>query len=253
MKKKNYETGNAKNVANFQTLGIAVKSYGIVYKPSNPRIALLALQSAYSDANAGQIAIENMLKLHRDSILYRHNLYKPVKVLATRVLRAVKTSDVDDGVIAQTKALVYKIRGERMKPLPKKGTGVVPPETTPEPPVPVNSHSVSQQSFSNIIDHYNGLIIVLTGEPNYAPNETDLTVVSLTTLTSGMKTSNDDCDTALFDYNNAATVRNKLLYAPKTGLYDLAQTTKNYVSQLFGLKSPEYKAILKIKFSKNSA
>jgi hypothetical protein len=246
---KNPESGHQKNVDNFNTLNVGVASYGIKYKPSNPKIALLALQASYSAANKAKIDADDMLKIQRDAILERKNCFSPIPKLATRILRALKTSEVDDGVIEQAKAFVAKIRGERMKPIPK----VVPPVVqlpTPVPPVVPTTHSVSQQSFTNIVTHLNGLMLVASSEENYKPNETDLTIVSLTALIVSMKKDNHDCDTAMFNYNNAIIIRNIALYEPKKGICDLAATTKNYVSQLFGLKSPEYKSIVKIKFVK---
>ena len=250
MKKSNSESGHAKNVAGFKTLTIGVVSYGTKYKPSNDRISVLNLQTQYTDGSAAKIDTDNMLKTHRDNILDRHNLFKPIKKLSTRVLRALKTSDVDDGIIEQAKAFVYKIRGERMKPLPKLATAMVSETVNAVTAAVIVTHSVSQQSYTNIVDHLNGLLIVLNGEANYDPNETDLTILSLTTLATDMKKSNEDCDTGLFNYNKSVNLRNSALYAPKTGIYDTSMTVKNYISQLFGLQSPEYKLVMKIKFRK---
>ena len=243
----NKESGNQKNIDNFKTLTIGVESYGIKYKPSNTNIALLALQGVYATTNTAKIAADTTLKLHRDAILTRKNCFTPIPKLATRVFRALKTSDVDDGIITQAKSLVAKIRGERITPIRKVTPVVI---SLPQPPVTPVTHSVSQQSFTNMVDHLAGLILILDSETNYKPNEADLSVVSLQALQAELKADNDACDDAMFNYNNAITIRNLAIYNPKTGICDLAATTKNYVSQLFGLKSPEYKAILRIKFVK---
>lgn len=246
---KNTESGHQKNVDNFNTLNIGVASYGIKYKPSNPKIALLALQTAYSVASKAKVDSDDMLKIQKDAILERNNCFNPIPKLSTRILRALITSDVDAGVITQAKAFVAKIRGERMIPLPKVVEPVL-TTPTPVPPIIPVTHSVSQQSFTNMVDHFNGLMMVANNEENYKPNETDLTIISLTALVLTMKKDNRDCDTAMFNYNNAIIARNVALYEPKSGICDLAATTKTYISQLYGLKSPEYKSILKIKFVK---
>jgi len=49
--------------------------------------------------------------------------------------------------------------------------------------------------------------------------------------------------------SKAIRLRNKLLYAPKTGLVDRALESKNYIKS-FGTKSAEYQQIKGIKFTR---
>jgi hypothetical protein len=47
---------------------------------------------------------------------------------------------------------------------------------------------------------------------------------------------------------SARQERNKLLYAPKTGMMDTALAVKEYVKAVFGTSSPQYKEVQHIRF-----
>jgi len=91
---------------------------------------------------------------------------------------------------------------------------------------------------------------LIISEPTYAPNEVDLQVVSLTNFHNNLKTTNTAVINATTAISNARIARNNILYADKTGLYDIAQEVKKYVKSVFGATSPQYKQVSKIKFTK---
>jgi len=246
---KTPNTGHEINVANMKNMNSKVAGYGVKYNPNNTNLKLTTLQQIQTDSDTSVGAVTGKLKANKEVIAARHKLFVPSKKFATRVLRAVKASDVDDSVIEQTRSLVMKIRGERITPIAKS----IPPEpgvTETDPGKTIKIHSASHQSFVNIVGHFNGLITLLKDETNFAPNETDLTVTAITAMVAQMKAANDACYDADTDFINAIITRNKLMYTPKTGLCDIALMAKDYVSSVFGLDSKEYKEILSIKFTK---
>jgi len=103
-------------------------------------------------------------------------------------------------------------------------------------------------SFDNRVENMGKLIELLTVQPAYAPNETDLTTDSLTafhTNMSGTNTAAKNAETAL---SNSRIARNNILYKDETGLVAIAGKVKDYVISAFGASSPQYKQISKIKF-----
>jgi hypothetical protein len=48
--------------------------------------------------------------------------------------------------------------------------------------------------------------------------------------------------------SNARIARNELLYAQGTGLVLVARDVKNYIRVIYGVKSPQYKQVSKLKF-----
>jgi len=120
----------------------------------------------------------------------------------------------------------------------------------PNTPAPDNI-SASQQSYDQLIEHFTKLIELLkTPDANYAPNETDLKIATLTAQLAALQAASTNVSTAYTAVSNARLARNKTLYNDKTGLYDITLDVKIYVKSLFGATAPEYKQISKIKFNK---
>jgi hypothetical protein len=122
-------------------------------------------------------------------------------------------------------------------------------KATPTPGDPAGT-SASQQSFDNTVNNFDAMVQILAGEPLYVPNETPLKVATLTTKKTALDTANNNVKSNVVPYNNALIARNKALYTTKTGLCDVGQGSKNYVRQVFGFSSPEFKLVSKLKFTR---
>ena len=158
--------------------------------------------------------------------------------------------NVDD-----VKSINLKIQGKRATALKK----TVAADKTPAPEEGaietveiVKTASVSQQSFNNIIDHFEHLVHTLTIESNYAPNEDELKISTLNTLLGELRSKNTDVINASANLSNARIARDKVLYGEATGLCDVALDVKNYVKSVFGATSPQYKQVSGLSFKKVS-
>lgn len=240
------ETGHAKNVANFEDMISFCNGYGGSYNPSKIAIQLPSLNTlrtnaitAVEDVNTANTAFINATNA-------RQIAFNPVKPLATRIVNALEATDATDALIKDAKTFNRKVQGSR------KGKGAK-PETPPTPPDTATEDkkiSVSQQSYDSIIENLGKLGELVISEPSYTPNEVDLQVATLTTFHNNLKTTNTAVINATTAISNARINRNQILYAPKTGLYDIAQEVKKYVKSVFGATSPQYKQVSKIKFTK---
>ena len=85
----------------------------------------------------------------------------------------------------------------------------------------------------------------------YAPNEADLSVAAATAKAALLDGVNSNVKNSAVGYNNAIIARDKELYADVTGLCTVGQGSKDYVKQVFGYDSPEYRLVSKIKFKRN--
>ncbi|HLG35817.1 MAG TPA: hypothetical protein VI757_13120, partial [Bacteroidia bacterium] len=94
------------------------------------------------------------------------------------------------------------------------------------------------------------MVGILAGEPLYAPNELPLKVVTLTAKHTAMDTANNNVKANKPAFNNAIIARNKAFYTTKTGLVDVGQGSKDYVRQLFGYGTPEFRLVSPLKFRK---
>jgi len=240
------ETGHAKNVANFEDMISFCTGYGATYNPSKVAIQLPSLnalrtnaENAVADVNSANTAFINATNA-------RQIAFNPVKPLATRLVNALEATDATDELIKDAKTLNRKVQGAR------KGKGTT-PETPPTPPDTAAEDkqiSVSQQSYDSIIENFEKLGQLVATEPTYTPNEVDLQTATLITFHGNLKTTNTAVINATTAISNARITRNQILYAPKTGLYDVAQEVKKYVKSVFGATSPQYKQVSKIKFTK---
>ena len=252
------ETGNAINVANLEDAISFVNGYGAIYNPTNPSIKLPALNSLFTNAKNSLIAVDNALIIYNNAVNAREIVFTQFAKLPTRILNALECTTATSQTIADAKSIIRKLQGKRAKAIVKKDKNnssatVQSPAPTPNPaPVPSGpvNISASQMSFDNRIENLYKLITLLTNEPLYVPNETDLKVAALNTLLTSLKTANTAVINANTTLANARISRNKILYAPSTGLYDVQLEIKKYVKSVYGATAPEYKEISKLKFTK---
>lgn len=103
------ETGNAKTVANFESLISFCTGYGATYNPSrdslkvaNLQTQLTAAKTALADCKTKETAFDNATDIRRDS-------FAPLKSLTTRVINALAISGVADSVIESAKTINRKV------------------------------------------------------------------------------------------------------------------------------------------------
>ena len=174
-----------------------------------------------------------------------------MKKLSTRIVNALDATDATDKLVKDAKTINNKIQGKRAGDKTK-------PSPTPVPPVPpiptptpeAKSISVSQLSYDSLIAHFDALIQLVSSEPTYTPNETDLQVSTLQTLLGNLRATNTAVVNAYTNYSNAQITRNSILYTPVSGLVDIAGDVKKYVKSVFGATSPQYKQVSGLQFKK---
>ena len=242
---KNFESGHTKNVANFATLITFCTAHGVIYYPSKALIKLPALNSKLTAARLASETVSDRTPAWTTAVDARQSLFEPLDKLITRVLNAVKTSDVSEKLVEDAESYTRKIHGTRATP---KHPVVLDDPNTPEDESQ-NYHSAAQLSFDSRIENFSKLIKLLASQPGYIPNETELTVASLTTLLTSMRTASAAVATAFAPLSNARIARNKVLYEPHTGLFSQAAEVKMYIKSLFGATSGEYKQVSHLKFT----
>jgi len=234
------ETGHAINVANFQLVIDFVVGYGIAYKPTNTLLTLVNLNTKLDAERINLTGVITKSTDYDDAVNDRAIEFSNLRTLSTRIVNSLAVTDASDQKIDDARVYNRKIQGRRAKPIPPVVPG------TPAP----NTISASQQSYTQLVQHFDGLISVVNTEPTYTPNEIDLKVTTITTKAALMLTKNNAVGTAFAGIGKARNARNKGLYTIKTGLVDIAAGVKDYVKSLYGYSSPEFKQISKIKFTK---
>jgi hypothetical protein len=235
------ETGHAKNVANFEDFISFVTAYGAPYNPSKASIKLVNLNAIFTQAKTDITNVMNKTVAFNNFSNVRVILFEPLQKLSTRLVQALASTDASKELINDAKSVNRKIQGKRAK--------AIEIATDPNAPAP-NTISASQLSYDQLIEHFSKLIEILKSEPTYAPNETELKITTLVAQLASLKTANTNVTNAYTAISNARIARDKTLYKEKTGMYDVTLDVKNYVKSLFGISSPEFKQLSKIKFSK---
>jgi chromosome segregation ATPase len=236
----NSEVGHAKNVANFQDLIAFVEGYGPIYNPSKTSLTAEQLTALHATANASLQNVINLNTAYNDAVNSRVEAFADLRPLSTRLVNALEATDASQEKIDDAKGYNRKIQGQRATK-----------EEPLDPNVPAPRRiSASQQSYDQLIQHFEGLISVLASEPSYAPNETELQITSLQARAQDLSNKNNQEASADTAVSNARLERNRILYQENTGLVDTALDVKKYVKSLFGASSPEYNQIKGIKFKK---
>jgi hypothetical protein len=249
--KSTSESGHPKNVANFEVLISSCIGYGTDYNPSNNGLKIPQLQTTLTTAKSALQTVKTTGTTFENNRNAREIALAPapVKKFCTRILNALQATSASKLTIDDAKTINRKIQGKRANN--KKEPPVKPPaETDPTIPPELNQISVSQQSYDSLIDNFSKLIVCVSAEPSYTPNENDLKVTALNTTLTNYKTLNTAVINSSTPFKNALIARNKVLYQETTGLVDTAKEVKKYVKSVFGATSPQYKQISKIEFKK---
>lgn len=235
----NQETGNAINLSNFKRLIDVCTAYGVPYNPSNTDITVANLTTSWTGADGLQTTMMTALSNSKIPINEREELFEPNDKLVTRTLnyyestKALKQSKQD----AKGYADKYRGFGIKVEKLP---------DGTPDP-----AHiSTSQQSYVKKTETFKSLLDLYASDALYAPNETDLSIATLTALYDNMKAANDGIGAIIEPVDELRIKRDHALYDEETGLLDLQAAAKDYTIGLFGARAPETKQITSIEFTR---
>lgn len=243
-KKRNYESGHAKNVVNFDSLITVALSYNTSYNPSAEEIKIPALQALKTNLDNVITTVREAEAPYKNAVNARQLAFEGMSKLTTKIINALEACGVTKKEVKDGQSIAKKITGKRAKTIADKAP------TTTEPTVEeVVKHSVSQLSFDSRVENFKKLLTYILGITKYTPNETELKTTTLNTYVNTLPTLNKTVDTTQNTLITARIARNKLLYNKITGAYDLSVQLKKYVKSVFGATSPEYKMISKIKLT----
>lgn len=245
------ESGHAKNTANFDHLIALLLTYGTNYTPSSPSLAITNLQTVLTNAQTALTTVKNEYNGWKNATNGREIAFDPLKGLSTRLLNTLVAVGANEQTIKDYKTLNAKVQGSK---LTKADAGIIEDpnaDAANKTTLPVKKTvSVSQQSFDNLIEHYDKIIKLLASVPAYNPTETALKVATLQTTLANLKTLNTAAYTSAAKVSNARIARNKILYENPDALIVLAKAVKAYIKGKFGASSPEYGQLSSIKFTK---
>jgi hypothetical protein len=239
------ETGNAKNVANFEQVTNIVGNLGADYNPSQDLIKLVNLQDKLADAQGALNEVITKEAAETEAVNRREAEFAGIGKLATRIADAAAVNVNDEIFSKGVETFKRKLQGRRA------GTKPVDDPSTPDVEESLSAHSTAQLSYDNLTANFAALIALLKTQADYAPNETDLKIVTLEAKLAAMEATNDAAKAAILTADSARANRDPLLYDPKTGVLNLVKLIKRYIKFALGKESRTYQQIIELKFKKN--
>ena len=143
------EVGHAKNVANFQDIIAFVKGYGATYNPSKNSLKLPQLETLYTEAKDSLNNVTAKNTTYNNAVNERVEAFEDLRLLSTRLVNALETTDASDEKIEDAKGFNRKMQGKRASKIE------IPLD--PNTPAP-KTISSSQQSYDQLIQHFEGMI-----------------------------------------------------------------------------------------------
>jgi|GEM_PF-2455641 len=235
------ETGHAKNTANAKLLINYITQLAALYQPSNDDIKLTVLKNLYQTAYDDMQTVNNTLAPYKLAAKDRAAIFTPIVKKLAKLHKAYKSTK---GITAAQLELFLTISRKFKGVRKNKGEDPKPPETDQ------NQHSVAQTSYDQRANTFAELIELLQSTSNYAPNEVEYQITTLQDERDQMMDATDKVGDTYFPLSRARTKRNETMYTGKLNLVDTCNTAKYYLSTIMDNKSPEYKAIARLKFKK---
>lgn len=242
------ETGHAKNVANFETLISFCAGYGAAYNPSKANLKLTSLQTQLASCKANLASVTSTSVAYNNAVNARMIAFDGLKKLSTRLVNALDATSATVQTVKDIKTVNAKVQGAKLTKADAGKTSATPVD--PNAPVTEtdNSISSSQQSYSNLIEHFAKMVTILSTEPAYVPNENDLKVTTLNTLLTNLRNTNTGVVNAYTTVSNSRISRDQSLYNLTNGLCVTAKEVKMYIKSVFGASSQQYKQVSGIEF-----
>lgn len=166
--------------------------------------------------------------------------FESLQPYSTRILNAFSVIDLPQDTVNGAIEINRKIQGQRATPK-KEATAT-----------DGKSVSASQMSYDNNVKHFSDLTAWVSLQPTYKPNEKDLQVPALNSYETKIDNANKAVINGQVPYDNKLDARDLLLYAPKTGMVDIALEIKKYAKSAFGAKSAKFKQVSGLAFTKQS-
>lgn len=241
-----FETGHAKNVANFNSVVSFCQGYGSTYNPALAAIQLSNLQTLAASALTALEECKSKQLDYDQAVDARMLAFAELRPLSQKIVYALKASGAPALNVEGAMTIYRKIQGRRKTAKEDSPDTGVDSGTTPGQEQ--QYISVSQLSFDNVLANFSALVSLVTKVPAYQPNETALQVSSLTTYIAALQAANLQVVNAYTDWSNVRISRNDLLYGNPSGLVAVAGQVKNYVKSIYGLQSPQYKQLSGLQF-----
>ena len=236
----------AVGVSNFEKLIASCLSFGDAYNPSNPSLAIAAMQEQATLIRESISLVNSLESIYKNEVTERRESFKKLEKITTRISNAVKSSAIAPRSIEPILSIIRKLQGRRASP---KMTDAQ-KSTAAEEGITIVEISSAQMSYDGRLSNLDKLIKMLQPMPLYQPNEEALSIASLLALYDELKAKNYAVICAEAPLSNARIARNTAIFKEHSGMMDTAKNAKIYIKSIFGAHSQQYQVIASLSFKK---
>jgi hypothetical protein len=254
--KKVAESGHIKNVALYDKIVVDAEETGSSYNPAANDIKIANLILRRDEIHNAMEALDIAEAEKDQAINQRQFIYVELLDRSSRLVGEAVACGADEKILADIRTLIRKLRGKRAKAIVEPIVDVPPADGTSETGKVGSDlatkvkRSVSQQGFDNRLGHFRKIIEILGQISGYAPNEAEMSIVGLKTLSEEAFAATKSVNQKIHNLNVARTLRDKLLYRKGTGLVFMGERIKGYFKATFGPNSNEFKKIKDVRFKR---
>ncbi len=240
------QTGHEQNVVNLGIILNSVATFKELYNPPRNELTIDGITKKRSDGEKANATVTSAENVFKNSIAARTTSFDDFDTFITRIINALRISGAPEQSILQAENMVRELRGKRAAAkLTNKEVEVAKGEGAD-----IKQMTLHITNIDRKIENFNKLVQFLIGIPEYKPNEKDISIAGLISKLAELKSITASYLAANAALDAARLERNTVLYAKNTGLVDVALDVKLYVKSVFGARSPQYKGISDIAFSK---
>jgi hypothetical protein len=235
---------HVKNVQAFEKLTGLCTGYGGAYNPGQQNLQVDALIARLNNAQQVLMEVTEKQTVYDKATNSRERLFQQLKKLCSRILSVLKGSGADALTLKDARASSRKLWGAR---------STKPPDAIQEGEAAPKNSSVYGSDFASALYHFAKLVETVSTEPNYRPNEPELTVAALNQMFDTLQRANERVVQAEVQLVMARKKRNDVLYEAEGSLHATMKAAKAYVRGAFGFQSTEHTQIIRLRFTKPTA
>lgn len=232
---------NIKNMQAFEKLAGICTGYGGSYKPGQQTLQADALTALLINAQQTMDTFYSAQTAYDNATNNREVVFKDMRRLCTRIISALESCGAHPLTIDDARSRQRKLWGKLKDRMPVPSGQAAPAE---------NTRRARGSDYASQAEHFAKLVETILAEGNYQLQEAELSKAGLQQKLAMVRAANEKVYAAAITLGLARKKRNEVLYGGEGNVFSTARAAKKYVKAAFGKDSPQYREIVKLRFTK---
>lgn len=214
---------------------------GGTYNPGKQNLQVNAMITLLNSAQQAWEEVKEAQKAYDNATNDRELEFRKIRKLSSSVCGMLKAHGTNGLLLEDALNNKRRIWGTRISKSPVVDT---------EKPDEKEARSSYSKAYVVIAEYFDKLVKTVASEPEYNPNEPELTLASLEQTLTGLFNLNKAVIAAEIRLEEARIKRNTVYYIAPENLVDTAVAVKTYVRSAFGFQSQQHQQVQKLRFTK---